>query len=144
MENILEPKNIILNEASIPYEDVIRRCGEMLIESGYVKPRYLEGMLARDRNFSTAIGNFLAIPHGEKEYKDDILKTGIVVITYPDGIDWNGEKVHLAIGIAARGDEHLTILENIVDQLETGDDVLNLVKEGDKQAIHRLFTGADA
>jgi PTS system mannitol-specific IIA component/PTS system mannitol-specific IIC component len=31
------------------------------------------------------------------------------------------------IGIAARGDEHLDIMGNIVDNLETGEDVRKLV-----------------
>jgi mannitol/fructose-specific phosphotransferase system IIA component len=144
MENILELENIILDKAPEPHEEVIRLCGEMLIKSGYVKPRYLEGMLARDRSFSTAIGNYLAIPHGEKEYKEDILKTGIVVISYPEGLDLKGENVHLVIGIAARGEEHLAILENIVNKLETGDDVLALAKASDKQAIYKLLTGTDS
>jgi mannitol/fructose-specific phosphotransferase system IIA component len=141
MGKILELDGIVLNQATEPHEDAIRRSGDMLVKAGYVKPRYVEGMIARDRGFSTAIGNFLAIPHGEKEYKEDILQTGIVAITYPEGLEWNGEKVHLVIGIAAKGDEHLAILENIVDKLETGEDVLALVGANDKQAIYDMFTG---
>ena len=63
--DILERTNIITGLSPEPHEDVIRRCGKMLAESGYVKERYIEGMLARDRGFSTAIGNMIAIPHGE-------------------------------------------------------------------------------
>lgn len=141
MNKVIQMDNIFLNQATEPHEQAIQRCGEMLVKAGYAKPKYIEGMLARDRNFSTAIGNFIAIPHGEKEYKQEIIKTGLVVLTYPEGIRWNGEIVHLVIGIAAQGDEHLEILENIVDKLETGEDVLALVAANDAQAIYHLLTG---
>lgn len=105
----------------------------------YVK-RLAFQMIARNRGFTTAIGNCIAIPHGEKEYKQDIIKTGLSVLTYPQGIDWEGEKVHLVIGIAAKGNEHLEILENIVDRLDDSDAVLALVNANDKQAIYDLLT----
>ncbi|MDR2301149.1 MAG: PTS sugar transporter subunit IIA [Deltaproteobacteria bacterium] len=141
MAAILEMDNIVLNLPPQPYEDVIRRCGEMLVNGGYVKPPYVDGMLARDRSFSTAIGNHIAIPHGEKIYKEEILKTGLVVLTYPEGVDWNGEKVFLVVGIAAKGNEHLEILENIADKLEEAQDVINLVNSADQKAIFSLLTG---
>lgn len=141
MKEIITMDNIVLNLPKELHEDAIRRCGEILVKSGYVLPRYREGMLARDRGFTTAIGNYIAIPHGEKEYKCDILHTGIVVLTYPDPIDWSGQPVYLVIGIAAQGDEHLAILENIVDKLENKNDVLALVHAGDKAAIYTLLTG---
>lgn len=141
MKDIITVENIILEVQTESHEDAIKRCGEVLVKAGYVKPNYIEGMLARDRNFTTAIGNFIAIPHGEKEYKQDILKTGLAVLTYPQGIDWNGQTVHLVIGIAAQGDEHLDILENIVDKMEEGDDVLALVAANDKNAIYDMLMG---
>ncbi|MGE4277372.1 MAG: PTS sugar transporter subunit IIA [Lawsonibacter sp.] len=141
MTQIITMDNIILNLPRESHESAIRRCGDMLVKSGYVRPRYTEGMLARDRGFTTAIGNYIAIPHGEKEYKSDILHTGMVVLTYPDPIDWEGQKVHLVIGIAAQGEEHLDILGHIVDQLDNQDDVLALVNAGDKNAIYTMMTG---
>jgi mannitol/fructose-specific phosphotransferase system IIA component len=137
---IVKMENIVVDMPAEDHEDVIRRCGNMLVEAGYAASRYVEGMLARDRDFSTAIGNYIAIPHGAKEYKDDILETGLVVLTYPDGVEWNGQKVHLVVGIAAQGNAHLEILENIVDKLEDGDDVLALVNAHDKNAVYAMLT----
>jgi mannitol/fructose-specific phosphotransferase system IIA component len=142
MKEIITKENIVIGLPPEPHEDAIRRCGKMLVDAGYVNPRYVEGMIARDKGFSTAIGNYIAIPHGEKEYKSEILKTGLAVLTYPEGLTWGDQKVHLVIGIAAQGDEHLSILENIVDKLEEGDDVLALVNAGDKEAILSLLTEA--
>ncbi|MDR1894363.1 MAG: PTS sugar transporter subunit IIA [Spirochaetales bacterium] len=134
-------ENIILNLPAEDSDAVIRRCGKMLVDNGYAQEKYVEGMLARDHSFSCAIGNFIAIPHGEKEYKENILSPGIVVLTYPEGIDWHGAKVHLVIGIAARGEEHLDILGNVVDNIEEEQDVLNLIEKNDPQAIYNMFRG---
>jgi mannitol/fructose-specific phosphotransferase system IIA component len=138
---MLKKENIILNQSKADREEVIRRCGRMLVDSLYANERYIEGMIKRDNSFSTGIGNFIALPHGEEAYKADILSTGIVVLTYPDGIDWHGSPVYLVIGIAAKGDEHLDIMGNVVDSLDTGDDVINLVKTADIDAVYKMFCG---
>jgi mannitol/fructose-specific phosphotransferase system IIA component len=141
MSNILKKENIILNQPKAEREAVIRRCGGMLFDSGYVNENYIEGMIKRDNSFSTGIGNFIAIPHGEEAYKKDIVSTGIVILTYPEGIDWHGTPVYLVIGIAAKGDEHLDIMGNVVDHLETGDDTIKLVKNAGVDEIYQMLSG---
>ena len=136
---VLVKGNIVTGLAPEPYEDIIRRCGNMLVDGGYVRERYIEGMILRDRSFSTAIGNLIAIPHGEAAYKDEIIGTGIVVLTYPDGVQWGDETVKLVIGIAAKGNEHLSILERIAERFENEDDVEKIVSEADTTAIYKLL-----
>jgi mannitol/fructose-specific phosphotransferase system IIA component len=139
---VLKKENIILNQGRVCREDAIRRCGQMLFDSGYVRQRYIEGMLKRDNSFSTGIGNHIAIPHGEEDYKNDIIATGIAVLAYPEGIDWHGSTVYLVIGIAAKGDEHLDIMGNIVDHLETGEDTVKLVKNGSTDDVYKMLSGS--
>lgn len=133
--SVLKKESIVMNLPSEGHEEAIRRSGKLLVEGGYVQENYINGMLERDRSLTTAIGNYLAIPHGEKEYKQDIIRTGIVVTAYPEGIDWNGNRVHLVIGIAANGDEHLKILENIADKLENEEDVLDIVQYSSEDEV---------
>jgi len=142
--DILTTDNIILNQAKEGREDVIRRCGRLLVEHGYVAERYVEGMLARDKAASCAIGNFIAIPHGEIDYKKEVLATGLVLITYPETLDWGGVPVRVVIGIAAKGEEHNDILGNIVDLFEDEDDVNGFLKITDKAEIVKLLTGGTA
>jgi mannitol/fructose-specific phosphotransferase system IIA component len=141
MADILKKENIVLNQPKTDRETVIRRCGRMLVDSGYANENYIEGMVKRDNSFSTGIGNFIAIPHGEESYKKDILSTGIVVLTFPDGLDWHGTPVYLVIGIAAKGDEHLDIMGNVVDHLETGEDTIKLVKTAGVDEIYKMLSG---
>lgn len=137
---ILRKENIIVGCPTQPHEDAIRRAGQMLVDAGYVGERYIEGMILRDRDFSTAIGNHIAIPHGETEFKCDIKTTGLVVLTYPDGIPWNDDQVKIVIGIAALGDAHLEILGHIVEALEEEKTVDEVVARGSVDEIHKLFT----
>jgi mannitol/fructose-specific phosphotransferase system IIA component len=130
---------IVLNLPSEDREEVIKRCGKMLVDAGYAKERYIEGMLARDNSFSCAIGNGIAIPHGEVAYKPDILETGFVVLTYPGGIEWHGQTIYLVIGIAARGEEHLDIIGNIVEYFDTEEDVKKFLTITDKEKIRAIF-----
>jgi len=117
--SILAINRIRLRSEAVDKVDAIRQAGELLVTTGCITPEYVEGMLARERSMSTYLGNGVAIPHGEYDNRQHILKTGISVVQIPAGVEWEtGEMVHLVIGIAASSDEHvgvLTRLANVVD-----------------------------
>ena len=126
-ETLLEKKNILLGCAPVTPEEAIRACGKLMVDSGYVDEAYIQGMLDREASFSVAIGSHVAIPHGTNDVKPLIRRTGVVVMTYPDGIDWNGDKVKLVVGIAAKGEEHLEVLGRIVGIAAKGDEHLEIL-----------------
>lgn len=110
---VLEKKNIVLNCGSVTPEEAIQTCGRLLLESGCIEESYIRAMLERDKNSSVATGSHMALPHGDSESRKYVKRTGLAVMTCPDGIDWNGEKVRLVIGVASRGEEHLEILRRV-------------------------------
>ncbi|MBP3815030.1 MAG: PTS sugar transporter subunit IIA [Butyrivibrio sp.] len=111
---ILETKNIFLNQKPMEKEDVIRKIGEIFSSQGYTNEYYTQAMRDKETVFNTYIGNELAIPHGIEDAKKHIKKTGLVLMTVPEGQDWGAsEKVKVIIGIAAVGDEHLNVLQKI-------------------------------
>ena len=112
-----------------------------MVESGYVDEAYIQGMLDREASFSVAIGSHVAIPHGTNDVKPLIKRTGVVVMTYPDGIDWNGDKVKLVVGIAAKGEEHLEVLGRIVGIASTDEDTDALVASADAEALFQKLNG---
>lgn len=114
---LLYEKNIRTGCRPDTKENVIRQVGQMLVDTGYVKPSYVEGMIEREKTFSTYMGNELALPHGVEEVKKEILSSGIAVMVFPEGTDWSGETVKLVIGIAGVGEEHLNILSVIADKV---------------------------
>jgi mannitol/fructose-specific phosphotransferase system IIA component len=140
MLSVLDRANIVTGLPSEPHEAAIRRAGQLLVDGGYVQPSYVEGMIRRDAGFSVAIGNAIAIPHGQEADKQAIDHTGLVVLTYPDGLDWNGEKVKLVIGIAAKGDEHVEFLGQICEAFDEEAKVDAAVAAGDPDILYRLLT----
>ena len=140
---ILETKNIFLNQRPMEKEDVIRKIGEIFSSQGYTNEYYTQAMLDKEKVFNTYIGNELAIPHGIEDAKKHIKKTGLVLMTVPEGQDWGAsEKVKVIIGIAAVGDEHLNVLQKIAMCFsdKTGVEKLLTLNE---QEISDLFEGEE-
>lgn len=89
---------------------------------GLVEPGYLAGLQAREAQGSTYLGQGIAIPHGTPQTRDLVVRTGVRLLHFPEGVDWgDGQIVYLAIGIAARSDEHLNLLQLLTRALGEGD-----------------------
>ena len=117
---VLLKKNIILNNAPVDKETAIRTIGKLLVDSGYVTEKYVDGMVAKEDVFNTAIGNSLAIPHGIESVIGEIKNSGLAIMTYPEGIDWgDGETVKLVIAVASAGDDHVETLGKIAMTCES-------------------------
>ncbi|GEA60811.1 fused PTS fructose transporter subunit IIA/HPr protein [Vibrio comitans] len=108
-----------------------------LVESGYV-----QGMLNRESQNSTFLGNGIAIPHGTVDTRSLVNNTGVAVHHFPEGVDWgDGNTVYLAIGIAAKSDEHLGILKQLTKVL-SADSVEDKLKQAHSaQQIVSLLNG---
>ena len=140
---ILEPKNIFINQKPGNKEDIIRKIGDIFTSQGYTNEQYTQALLDKEKVFNTYIGNAVAIPHGIEEAKKDILKTGLVLITIPEGQDWGAaEKVKVIIGIAAVGDEHLKVLSKIAMTFSSPEGV-DKVLTMNEQEISELFEGEE-
>lgn len=137
---VLRKENIVLGLSSEPKEDAIRRAGELLAGAGYVKPDYVAAMQEREKVATTYIGNGVAIPHGVGEAKKQIQTSGIVVLQYPNGVDFEGGKAYLVIGIAGAGGEHLQILTKIAETIEDESVVHHLAQVTDADEIYRTFS----
>lgn len=142
-KEILKKEHILLNCKSVPSDEAIVSIGNMLMNAGYIKEPYIEGMLNRDHSLTTFIGNMIAIPHGEYEVKQYVDETGLAVMIYPDGIDWHGEEVKIVIGIAAKNDDHMEILANIACKLCEMEVVDSIVASQDVDYIYNVLTKED-
>ena len=92
--------------------------GKLLVDEGCVEPPYVEAMLDREKVFTTYMGMGIAIPHGTSEAKAQVKKTGITLVQFPEGVDFGDEKANLVFGIAGIGDEHLDMIQKIVQALD--------------------------
>lgn len=137
---ILKRENVIIGLPSETRNAAIERAGRLLLVGGYVGADYLPAMLEREEVASTYIGNGVAIPHGVGAAKSAITRSGIVVLQYPQGVDFDGETAYLVIGIAGAGDEHLQILSRLADALEDENTVKELAKVNDREVLYNALT----
>lgn len=115
-KEILLKENIRLGLSGFSKEEAIKLAGELLFKSGYITRDYIDSMLEREKNLTTYVGNSLAMPHGSIKSMQDVLKTGIVVLQFPEGVDFgDGDTAKIVIGISAKNNEHLDIISSIVD-----------------------------
>jgi phosphocarrier protein FPr len=139
---ILSAERIQLGAAAATKEEAIRLSGDLLVNTRCVKPRYVDGMLAREGTMSTYLGNGVAIPHGEYNNREDILATGISVLQVPAGVEWEpGENVYLVIGIAASSDEHVGVLAALAEAIEDEEITQLLHTTDDPQVILQHLGG---
>lgn len=136
---LLQKANVIAGLPSESKEDAIRRAGKLLVEAGYVDEAYADAMLEREKIATTYMGEGLAIPHGTSEAKQAVKHSGIVVLQYPEGADFDGEKAHLVIGIAGVGDEHLEILARVSEALED-EEILNSLYSSSDEELWGFFS----
>ncbi|PTC05468.1 bifunctional PTS fructose transporter subunit IIA/HPr protein [Vibrio mediterranei] len=114
----LNSSNIKLNQSSDDKLSAIKVIAADLTEKGLVQEGYVDGMLNREGQNSTFLGNGIAIPHGTTDTRGLVKQTGVAVHHFPNGVDWgDGNTAYVAIGIAAKSDEHLGILKQLTKVL---------------------------
>jgi len=114
----------------------IRAAGQLLVDAGYIEPGYVDSMLAREAQANTCLGHGIAIPHGQPAHRTLIKQTGLAVLQIPAGVAWNDtQTVHVVVGIAAKGDEHLEILAALTDVLDDGTAAQRLATTTDAEVI---------
>lgn len=140
----LDQKAIVLGVEAAGKREAIERAGEVLVENGYIERGYVESMMGRESVANTFLGNGIAIPHGLPDHRNLINKTGIAVLQIPKGVAWNpGETVFLVVGIAAKSDEHITILTNLTHVLDDPDTIARLSRTTNPEDIVRVLNGAE-
>ena len=135
MKPILQEDNIILQAAYADRWSAIQACGEILVKQGYVKAAYIEDMMERERLVSVYVGNHVAIPHGIANSEQHILESGLSVLQIPEGVDFDGGKAYIMIGIAGRDGVHMQLLSQIALVCMEQEQVERLRTSKDKNEI---------
>lgn len=108
-------QQVLLNVQTTDKNELLKIIAENLASLGFVKGDYLQPLLDREASVSTYLINGVAIPHGVNEAKEQVAETGVVIIQVPNGVLWNdkGDVAKLIVGIAARGKDHLDLLQRL-------------------------------
>jgi phosphocarrier protein FPr len=140
---VLTPSAIVVGATATDRREAIARVGALLVAGGVVTEGYVATMQAREAIISTYLGNGIALPHGTSEAQDTILRTGLAVAQFPDGVPWGDEPARLVIGLAARSEEHIAVMSQLAAVL--GDEALceRLATTTDPMEIHRVLMGGE-
>ncbi|PHM45059.1 PTS system mannitol-specific transporter subunit IIA [Xenorhabdus mauleonii] len=121
-------------------ENAIHQVANALNAAGYTQKGYVKGMLERETQSSTYLGNGIAIPHGTHATRDDVINTGVQVMQFPHGIPWDdNQTVYIVIGIAAKSDEHLNILHQLIPIISDEQRAGQMAKATSADELYRLL-----
>ncbi|WP_434301343.1 phosphoenolpyruvate--protein phosphotransferase [Corallococcus exiguus] len=138
----LTPSQVRLGWSATNKAEAIRLVGQVMVESGFISPGYVDSMLKREQVSATFLGHGIAIPHGLPEARHLVLQTGVVVVQFPSGVVWSEDAhAHLVVGIAARSDEHLQVLANLTGVLDDEARAVALASTLDAAAIIQALQG---
>ncbi|GAD79966.1 fused PTS fructose transporter subunit IIA/HPr protein [Vibrio ezurae] len=135
-------QDITLQQKAVDKAAAIQSIAKSLADKQLVESDYVQGMLNRESQNSTFLGNGIAIPHGTVDTRSLVKNTGVAIHHFPDGVSWgDGNTVYLAIGIAAKSDEHLGILKQLTKVLSSDGVESALQNAKTAQTIVALLNG---
>lgn len=140
--SVLELSDIHIGCRADSMNEAIEFVGGHLVARGSVTAAYVDGMKQRETVVSTYLGNGVALPHGVLEGKEHIIRTGLVVAQYPDGVDWVQGTARIVVGLAAVGDDHVAVLSQLAEVLQDEEVCELLSTTDDASLIHTHLTAA--
>lgn len=116
--DLLKKQGIELNSKVKSKQEAVNKLISLQTASGNIsdKEKYKNGILAREAEGSTAVGDGIAIPHAKS---DAVKRAGLAAITVPGGVDYeaaDGKPSNILFMIAAppQGDVHLEVLSRLM------------------------------
>lgn len=138
----LTKESIFLGMTETNQTDIIKFIGEQLVKQGNVSEEYIQGMLDREKQVSTYLGESIAVPHGIIDAKKYVKNTGIVFCQFPAGVQWGEDEDSIAkliIGIAAKGDEHIHVITAITNALDDEEAIETLKSTTNPEDVLRIL-----
>jgi len=143
LTSLLTESSIRLDSVAGDRDEAIRATGQALLEAGAIDEGYIDAMFERERSVSTYVGEGVAIPHGTLAGKDSVKKDALVVLRFPTPVDWDGNEVSVAVGIAAAGNGHIAILSQLASILMDPDAAAALRGATTTAEVYELLASTD-
>lgn len=143
MSDVLTLSQIKVPGTARSKDEAIREAGGILVDAGAVTSAYIDAMFEREKSVSTYMGNYLAIPHGTNESKETIKRSALSVIRYDTPLDWDGNEVRFALGIAGYEGGHMDILSRIAIFFSEMDDVDKLIAAQSAEEVYDLLNAVN-
>lgn len=149
IRDLLKPESILINADVHSKEEAIQTLIDLHDKAGNLSDKevYTQGILKREEESTTAVGEGIAIPHCKS---DAVKRPGLTAMTVPEGIDYgapDGKPSDLLFMIAAPmdGDLHLEVLARLMTllmdldlrgrlmQAQTGQEFLNELNKAEAE-----------
>lgn len=126
-------------------DDVLKGLGKMMYDAGKVNDlnKYIEGLYEREAEFSTGVGNGVAIPHCKS---DCVREAAFTLVKLKNPVEWetlDGRPVDYVIMLAAPNTSdnvHLKMLSKLAANLMDDDFRESLKNAGTVKEIEDLFS----
>ncbi len=148
IRDLLKPESIVINAPVTSKDEAIAKLIDLHEAAGNLKDKavYTEGILKRESEGTTAIGEGVAIPHCKS---DAVATPGLAAMTVPEGVDYDapdGQPSNLLFMIAAPmdGDLHLDVLAKMMTLLMDMDLRQNLLKASSGEEFLDVLNKAEA
>lgn len=149
IKDLLKPNLMILDLKADSKESAINEMIDKYVAEGVVTDRekYLKGILDREAESTTGIGDGIAMPHAKT---DAVNQAAVLFAKSSQGVDFNaldGQPVHLFFMIAApegANNAHLQALAKLSSLLIDPDLVAKLKKAQSADDVIKLFEDAEA
>jgi PTS system mannitol-specific IIA component len=143
LPDLLAEASIHLDASATSRDDAIRQAGQALLDVGAIDAAYIDAMIDRENSVSTFMGEGVAIPHGTLAGKDLVKQDALSLIRFPNGVDWDGNDVRLAFGIAAKGGGHIALLSQLATVLLDPDKAEALRNATTVEQVYALLESED-
>ena len=149
VRDLLLKDSIELNGSAGSKNEVITKMVDLMVKRGNIADRetYEKGVLAREQESTTGIGDGIAIPHCKS---DSVKAPGLAAMVLPDGVPFDsldGQPANLIFLIAAPNTEdnvHLTVLARLSELLMDPDFVAALKNAKTKDEFLSVIDKAEA
>jgi PTS system fructose-specific IIA component len=132
--------NIYLDVQVEHKEELLKDIAEKICSLGYASDlaKVHEGLLDREKEFETALGEGFAIPHTKSEY---IHTPGIMIVKTTESLPWSKEEnadvfIVLFTPFENEGNTHLKMLASLSRRLMNQEFKRILHESGDKEEIY--------
>ncbi len=148
LKDMLLPENIRLDVAAGDWETAVRLCGDILVNRGYVEPRFVEAMLSlvRENGPYIVIAPGLAFPHARPEDGAKIM--GLSLVRLRDPVEFGNEDndpVRLIIALSAiDSSSHIEALAELFEVIAEEENRERLMRAATPEEIISIFTEAGA
>ncbi|UVD81732.1 PTS sugar transporter subunit IIA [Mycoplasma iguanae] len=104
-------ENIFLNQEIHSKQEAIKKVMEIFLEKNAVFAEYESSIIKRDQDASVALGNFLALPHGQLDSEHLIKSNCVILIHTKELFYWDNEPIRFIFALALKNQNQMEFIQ---------------------------------